>query len=125
MRDFAGTQTTDGYMCLPHNPVGTDKWFLRRYTNSGVTAIATADYPNPSGGDFVLMRRNGTSVEVWHSTDSAANWTLVVSAVDTIYTTGLYPVLGATGNGQTGWDYFGAGPAGFQHHTEIYRWISN
>lgn len=109
-----GSGAIDGYLCLPSNPFGPDVWVLRKYTNGGFTGIGSVVHvlPSPPPTSIVLMRCNGTSVEIWLSPagDPDGIWELVLSAVDNTYRSNLFAVLGTTGLGP-GWDDFGGGPA--------------
>jgi hypothetical protein len=120
-KDFGGS--IDGYR-FRWESVG-DVYTLRRYTNGGFSVIDTGNPDVGSSEHYMLLRRNGTSVEGWVSGNAdPTTWTMVVSAVDNTHTTGLYACLGVTDNAQTqqlGWDEFGAGPETEVQRTQHYR----
>lgn len=121
MRDD-GVAVRDGYT-LHHGLVaGTNYWEIRRYDNGSPSTIAFSETVGfgLSEGQMVLFRRNGDNVEGFRSTDGGTNWSSILSASATEYTTDLYAMLGAGGN-VMGWDNFGGGPG--RHIPQIYRWI--
>lgn len=78
----------------------------------------------PTGNPgHLLFRRNGNDLEGWWSSDAGANWTLMVSATDTTYTTNLFLSLDLADNGglqSVEWTAFGGGPAE-EFFPQIYR----
>lgn len=115
-----GVGVRDGYTFHYGQSAGNNFWQIRRYDDGSLTSIAFDNTPTEvlSEGHMALVRRNGNDIEGWHSTDSGANWTLILAATDTAYTTDLYAMLGAGGN-VMGWDDFGGGPLTFI--PQIYR----
>lgn len=120
-----GSHTVAGYRFRVEIGIG-GTYRLQRWDAGGAVTLATAS-GFTGGPRRVLIRRSGSDVEAW-VTDSGSDpsaWSLVASATDTTYTTGLYPSLGNTDNGGTtltGWDDFGAGRL---HRSQIYRYVSN
>lgn len=103
----------DGYGILVTSDGGVADWSLRRYSNGGFTQIAgvLGGQHLSGGGDLALLRINGNEVEVFYSLDDGANWTMIMSATDTTYRTGLYLSLGISTDdgGNPGWINFGGG----------------
>lgn len=107
----------EGYICVPHNNVGTDTWQLRKYTGlASFTEIHSVNLGPPNGA-YVLMRRDGDLVETYVSADTTS-WTLVNQVADTTYLGPFFFVLGTTGTNE-GWDAMGGGLRNRQH---MYRW---
>jgi hypothetical protein len=113
----------NGYILRCENPVGTDEWVIRKYTGGSASEISAANHTPPVDGSLVCMQLTATLVNCYYSTDAGANWTLVVSAADSAYRSGLFVHLGANG-GEPGWEAVGAGVPS-QNRTQIYRWIKN
>lgn len=108
-RDVGGTAIVDGYR-LQVVGSGNDNWELGKYTNKSFVVLALGTGGTTDIG-FTLLRRNGTSVEAWHAGANPTTWSLIVSAVDSTYTTGLFAALGSSGGGSLcAWDDFGSGP---------------
>lgn len=99
----------NGYLLRCENPVGADAWTIRKYTGGSFGTLAqTRPAQLPSSDHLVLMQLTATHVNCYLSDDTAGtSWTLIVSAADTDYRSGLYIHLG--GNGAPGWTYVGGG----------------
>ena len=116
-----GNGTTDGYYFRSQYLTGDDREELFRVDNGGanLTELDFRDGFNVQGRQ-VLLRRNGSDVEVWQTVDEGGPstvdvtaWEMILNATDTTYTTGFYLALGISdnsGNGEGTWDYFGGGP---------------
>lgn len=110
-----------GYICLPHNNVGTDTWSLRKYTGFTFVQIHSVNAA-PLGLDVLaLMRIKNGLIETWRSDDDGANWTLHNQVADPgDYVGPWYFVLGSSGHNE-GWTEIGGGRTNRQH---MYRWQS-
>lgn len=108
-----GSNTADGYRFRNSIAGASDSdWLMEKYTNGSRTVAATNVNGRANGPFFMLIRRNGTAVEGWSSTDGIT-WNLEVTITDTTYTTGLYLTLASSDNSSSQlcrWDYFGGGP---------------
>lgn len=110
-----------GYEALVTESSGPGySWLLRRQNaGGGFTDLATVNSATSLVGNLLLLRINGSAVEMWVSTDFGANWTLMLTANDTTYRGPFYVVAGATG-GTAWWDYIGGGLRSLR---QIYRVI--
>jgi hypothetical protein len=103
-----GAVGMNGYILRCENPVGSNKWAIRKYTNGSATELISVNGDLPGSNQLVLMQLTPAGVFCYISFDTGANWTLRVSHSDTTYRSGLFPHLGANGGGPA-WDYVGAG----------------
>jgi len=113
-KDVGGSNAIDGYRFRVEVSSGGGSYVLRRFTNGGSVRLAAVGGAATGGDYFMLIRRNGSSVECWTAPADASVWTLRVSAVDTTYMTGFHLGLGITDNSGAhalAWDNFGGGPA--------------
>ena len=115
IKDVGGTSSIDGYE-LAREVFGAgqnDAYFLRRIDNGVRTTqlAATAQNPPSASWPYFNLRRVGDTVEAWASPDNVT-WTMILSATDTMYTTGTYyPAVHALSAGI--WiDDFGAASSG-------------
>lgn len=125
-QDVGGPDTIDGYRFRLEVGVSGPYFMLYRFANGASTAIDGPTGGGNSAGGHALLRRNGNEVEGWFSYTSWNDLSLVVSATDTNYTTGLYFSIGIRDNSASqilGWDYVGGG--GRRNRPQIYRWIKN
>ena len=108
----------DGYQGLMGQGVSGNFWILRRVDNGVATDIGLTPGSTDLTAGLALMRRYGNDVEMWHSTDGGASWTLRVTATDPTYINGpWFFVLGTTGV-ETGWSALGGG---VKNRQVIYR----
>lgn len=115
-KDVGGSNAIDGYRFRIEVASAGAAYRLYRFANGTGTTIDSPATAAPSGGAYMLMRRNGNDVEGWAApTGLGTSWSdlaLVCSATDTTYTTGLYLTLGIRDNSASqilGFDYFGGG----------------
>jgi RHS repeat-associated protein len=114
IKDVGGTSSIDGYE-LAREVFGlgqNDAYFLYRMTDGARTQIAaTAQNPPEASWPYFNLRRVGDTVEAWASPDNVT-WTMILSAADTMHTTGTYyPAILANAAGI--WiDDFGAAASG-------------
>lgn len=121
--DVGGSGAVDGYRARWEAP--GPPYVLYKWTNAGVSTLATSAGTNAMAEHYVMLRRNGAAVELWVSDNpsDASAWSLQVSANDNAYTTGLRASIGCTDNGAgqiLGWQEFGFGPRP-EGRTQIYR----
>lgn len=75
-----GTAGWDGYGFRIYKLIGGYQWRIYSYTNGVGTELSTGSFSGaPLGGERVLFRRQGTSLEAYHYT--GGEWTLRVSAL--------------------------------------------
>lgn len=96
-----------GYECLINNFIGGMAWVLRRLDSEVITEFGFAGGPGVTNA-HALMQLTPDGVFCYYSNDGGANWTLVISAGDTTYRSGLYVTLGHTGT-ETAWEEVGGG----------------
>ncbi len=129
-QDAGGSGQVDGYRFRNESSGGGAGFVIYKVTNTNNVAAVSGDPGFVTGaGDAtpMLMRRNGNDIEGWYSTDSGANWTMVVSMTDTSYMGPYNLACGIRDNsgGQVlDWDCFGGGIP-MERKTQIYRWVSN
>lgn len=114
----------NGYELILQNTITDYVAFLVRYDDGGATNIGSSVVlsPAPGGGDYWLIRTDGSLVQSWRSTDGGINWTKINEVTDTSYRGPFYPVAGATGSGNTGWTAIGGG---IRNKPHFYRWVKS
>ena len=77
----AGTPGVDGYEMVWFHWIALDAIHIRKIVNGVPTSLVSLQQsPEPVGGDTLLLRRVGSTLELWHK--SAGTWLLRLSASD-------------------------------------------
>lgn len=115
-KDRGGTSTSDGYIGGIETANINDVYRIYRATNNAYTSIAITGDVAPEGEPVILLlRRNGTSVELWSSVvaySGTPDFSLVLSVVDNTHTGNFKPGIHCTNTLDlgAGMDNFGSGP---------------
>lgn len=125
IQNAGGVDGISGYRYRIEDFTGGNGHLLYKITNGSITNIAGIQPAPVNGNVYMLLRRKGSNVECWADASGTGNsFVLVLSVVDTTYTTDLKPSMGiadiSLGQILT-WSAFGGGKPNNQ---QIFRWFS-
>ncbi|MGH3133057.1 MAG: DUF6531 domain-containing protein [Gaiellaceae bacterium] len=102
----------DGYRAAWFHWIATDGLYIQRIDDGVATTIAGPLALDPGTGDTLLLRRFGTTLELWRESSGTGTWTKLLSTLDPSYSSGR---LGLGLDDEKGrWDDFGGGAIGAQ-----------
>ena len=124
-KDVGGSNQIDGYFFREEITTGGGRTVIYKYINGTRTPI-TGSGPvlftgAPAGALFMFKLFADGDMEIWCSTDSGDNWTLLLTANDTTYQGQFYIAFGVTDN--SGSRLAGWGPVGGGVPVPI-RWVA-
>ena len=124
----ANGSSWNGWHGRANNTFSFNGFEIWKITGGSGTKVAqtSGGYGVPSHEDLMLVRRAGSQIQIWSSSDGGANWTNDLNYTDSAYQTSMYLSVGSSVASVTdypGLYHIGGGQA--KHRAQIYRYVSN